>query len=84
MHELESGRHDLLRLRHRREPIEPLVGNRRDPDRGLVLARRRETREGAEEPVGAGAGEPDETEVLHGLRRLSTTLLTFTERAEAA
>ena len=42
VHELEARGHDLLRLRHRREPVEPLVGHRRDADRRLVLARRGE------------------------------------------
>ncbi len=81
VHELEARRHDLLRLGHHRQAVEALVGNRRDPDRGLVLARDREARERTEEAVCSRAGEPDETEVFHGLRRLSTTLLTFTEHA---
>ena len=84
VHELEAGRHDLLRLRHRRQAVEPLVGNGRDPDRGLVLARRREAGERAEEPVRSCAGEPDEPEVFHEVRRLSTTLLTFTEECAKA
>ena len=44
-------------------------------DRGLVLARRRQPGERAEQAVRAGAGEADEPEVFHRLRRLSTTLL---------
>ena len=43
-------------------------------DRGLVLARRRQAGERAEQAVRSGAGEADEPEVFHRLRRLSTTL----------
>ncbi len=75
VHELEACGHDLLRLGHHRKAIETLVGDCRDSDRGLVLTRRREAGERTEQAVRAGAGEPDESEVFHRLRRLSTTLL---------
>ena len=65
VHQLEAGVHDLLRLRHRREALEPLVGNGRDPDRGLVLARSGLAGQRAEEPVGPRTREADEPEVLH-------------------
>ena len=65
VHELEAGRHHLLRLRHGCETVEPLVGNGRDPDRGLVLARRRKARERAEQAVRPSTGEAHEPEVLH-------------------
>ena len=44
---------------------QPLVGQARDADRGLVLAGDRQPGERAEQAVRARAGESDETEVLH-------------------
>ena len=45
--------------------VEPLVGQARDADRGLVLAGHGQAGQGAEQPVRARTRETDETEVLH-------------------
>ena len=75
MDEFERGRHPLDGVRHLDEAVEAVVGNGGDADRGVVFGRRVEAGQRRKQSVRAGAGEPDDPQVLHdrsGYRRPST------------
>ena len=64
--DLERRRHHLLRLRHRRELVEPRVGEVHDARHPVGRVLGVEAREGPEQPGVPGVGQPHESQVLHG------------------
>ena len=69
--DLDRGVHDVLRLRHRRQPVEPLVGHLGDADVRVLGGERVRRGEGAAagecvvQRTLARVGEPDEAETFH-------------------